>query len=842
MKSLMLSLLLLPLLALAETSAIDVWLVHDQQPLPLPVFGDRNDNAALLDAVELNIPALRPMVYEVWESVYAGWQTVREKNLRINPTLTPYVQLAGGYLQSAAWQKGTLTLTADVPLQVYLNGEMLGQCTTAKDGQYTVSKETTLPRGKHTIIAKMVAPNGQGINLSGKWDGARVTFTEDGNYSFANFEDMTLFDDVSSPCYSSNGNYVAYIHSSYNHTHKKESWLEVMDIATQVPVYTLRPVKGVGNIGWLPSKTTALYYTTSGSDGDDIWTLGFPAAQPRCEKRNVKGLVKLVGGSSHPVLYYTADAELEESDHDWTLWNTLEDRMDDWTPRRALFALNMLSGETRQLTAMADSFALDDFAVSPTEAYILFTRRIPQVERPYYRTEFWLYDTIKGTARLVLTQLLPFETRPLSFTWTEGEYVAYVTAAYETLPDDTLDRNSTQTAVWLLNTRTGESKPLTLGAHYAVDEDEGSGALRWNPRDKKLYMRVVRGCEIQIMKLDPFAENPQAEPVQLSRTVVGDFDMSFDGRIALIASDPLHPNALIEYNPESFGEAVRFDPNQRLLTECELPKWESWNFENSLGDTIEGFIYYPPDYQPELSRSWPLIVYYYGGVSPRDLRFRYTYLWWAANGYVVYVLNPSGTIGYAPAFADRHSNDWGTITSQDIIEGTRKLLNEKKFLDPQRVGAYGGSYGGFLTMDLATKTELFAALCSMSGISNITSYFGVGTWGFTYGDIALPRSFPWNRRDVFVDKSPIFNADKVKTPLLLTHGIADVNVPVGESDQMFVALKLLGKDVAEVRFKGEDHIFSTFDNRVVEMNVLLEWFDKYLKGEPQAWEARWGKK
>jgi len=440
----------------------------------------------------------------------------------------------------------------------------------------------------------------------------------------------------------------------------------------------------------------------------------------------------------------------------------------------------------------------------------------------------------------VLTQLLPFETRPLSLTWIDSVHVAYVTAAYETRPDDTLDRNSTQTAVWLLNTQTGMSRPLNRDVNYSVDEDEG-GALRWNPAESQLWMRVIRGSEIQLMRIDPFAENPQAEPIRLSRTVVGDFEIARDGRCALIASDPLHPNALIEYDPATATERVLRDGNQVLLLRSELPTWERWNFENSRGDTIEGFIYYPPEYRPEMSRSWPLIVYYYGGVSPRDLRFRYTYLWWAANGYVVYVLNPSGTIGYSPEFADRHSNDWGTMASQDIIEGTRKLLDEKRFLDLGRVGAYGGSYGGFITLDLATKTNLFAALCSMSGISNITSYFGAGSWGFTYGDIALPRSFPWNRRDVFVDKSPLFHADQITTPLLLTHGDADVNVPVGESDQMFVALKLLGKDVAEVRFKGEDHGFAKFENRVAEMNIVLEWFDMYLKGESEGWRARWKK-
>jgi dipeptidyl aminopeptidase/acylaminoacyl peptidase len=185
-------------------------------------------------------------------------------------------------------------------------------------------------------------------------------------------------------------------------------------------------------------------------------------------------------------------------------------------------------------------------------------------------------------------------------------------------------------------------------------------------------------------------------------------------------------------------------------------------------------------------------------------------------------------------------NDWGTLATRDIIEGTRKLIREKSFIDEKRMGAYGGSYGGFITMDLITKTDMFAAAVSMYGISNIASYWGGGTWGYTYGDIALARSYPWNRRDVFVDKSPLFHANKIKTPLLLLHGLSDTNVPSLESDQMFTALRVQGKEVAYVRFPGEEHgIASNFKDYIAHREMMLEWFDKYLKGQPQAWEARW---
>ena len=128
----------------------------------------------------------------------------------------------------------------------------------------------------------------------------------------------------------------------------------------------------------------------------------------------------------------------------------------------------------------------------------------------------------------------------------------------------------------------------------------------------------------------------------------------------------------------------------------------------------------------------------------------------------------------------------------------------------------------------------------MYGISNIASYWGGGVWGYTYGDIALAKSFPWNRKDLFTDNSPLFNADKISTPLLLLHGEDDVNVPALESRQMFTALKVLGREVAMVTFPGEDHgIIGKFENYIAHREMMLEWFDKYLKDQPEGWDRRW---
>jgi dipeptidyl aminopeptidase/acylaminoacyl peptidase len=203
----------------------------------------------------------------------------------------------------------------------------------------------------------------------------------------------------------------------------------------------------------------------------------------------------------------------------------------------------------------------------------------------------------------------------------------------------------------------------------------------------------------------------------------------------------------------------------------------------------------------------------------------------------VYTLQPSGATGFGTEFSAKHVNDWGTLTAQEIIEGTEKFVSAHKYVDPNKLGCLGASYGGFETMSLITKTDMFSAAISHAGISNLTSYWGVGYWGYSYNAVAAAESFPWNRRDVYVDKSPLFSADKINTPLLLLHGNTDPNVPPGESMQMYVALKLLNKDVTLIEIDKQQHWILDYDKRTKWTKTIIAYFDKYLKGQPEWWNS-----
>lgn len=233
----------------------------------------------------------------------------------------------------------------------------------------------------------------------------------------------------------------------------------------------------------------------------------------------------------------------------------------------------------------------------------------------------------------------------------------------------------------------------------------------------------------------------------------------------------------------------------------------------------------------------PLIVYLYGGASPLCMAFEDSHQTLATRGYAVLVLNPSGCGGFGYESADLHVNDWGEIVLDEVLDSIRSVLQQYPVLNPRAVGVYGGSYGGFLVMRLLARSNFFQAGCSIAGISNITSYWGGSYFGYQYGRSALSDSYPWTRPDIFIQRSPVFEAELMNTPLLLLHGEYDTNVPLNESEQIFTALKSLGKEVSIVVFPEEDHgMRSSPSSRLASREYLVAWFDKHLQGIEYAWK------
>lgn len=400
---------------------------------------------------------------------------------------------------------------------------------------------------------------------------------------------------------------------------------------------------------------------------------------------------------------------------------------------------------------------------------------------------------------------------------------------------DNQTHNAFDYRLFLYNINTKITTPLLPHFNPSVD------SYSWNEVNNLIYFTASDGCDRTIYSLNP--ENKEVRKFDLPLTYVTSFTYATQQKnpIAIIIGQANGERAREMYQvalnhkdtkAKRIGE-INFD---EMYKDVAIGTCHDWKFQSSRGDSINGFYYLPANFDE--TKKYPLIVYYYGGCTPSNklLEINYPYQVFASLGYVVYVVQPSGAIGFGQEFAARHVNTWGDRSSDDIIEGTKQFCKEHTFVNTEKVGCIGASYGGFMTQYLQTKTDLFAAAISHAGISNIASYWGGGYWGYTYGEIAQYGSFPWNNPDLYTKHSSLFNADKINTPLLLLHGTVDTNVPPFESQQLYTALRILGKTVEYIQVDGQDHVITDWNKRLQWQDAIFAWFAKYLKDQPEWWD------
>lgn len=380
-----------------------------------------------------------------------------------------------------------------------------------------------------------------------------------------------------------------------------------------------------------------------------------------------------------------------------------------------------------------------------------------------------------------------------------------------------------------------EAKPMTRDFNPSI-----SGTPVWNKKDGNIYFRATDGFNIDLCQLNPTTGKIEKLPQDI--TTIHNFSIGNQENewIAYAGGSYDAEGRAYLYNLKNKKLSLIADPWASFAEDIELGKTEPYNFTASDGTEIEGFLTFPPGFDP--NQKYPMIVYYYGGCVPTDHNVTGVMgpQQYASRGYVVYTINPSGCTGYGQEFSARHVNAWGDYTANDIIEGVKHVIADKDFINPDKVGCTGASYGGFMTQYLLTLTDIFATAVSHAGISNVASYWGEGNWGYSYNTIAAAESYPWNNPDLFTKHGSLFNADKINTPLLLLHGTVDDNVPPGESIQLFNALKILGKDVELITVEGENHGVTDWEKRLQWQDAYMAWFAKYLQDDPTWWDALYG--
>ncbi|HLR87752.1 MAG TPA: S9 family peptidase [Wenzhouxiangella sp.] len=503
---------------------------------------------------------------------------------------------------------------------------------------------------------------------------------------------------------------------------------------------------------------------------------------------------------------------------------SLEDRWAGFRDKSQIYQADVSSGLVRPLTAGEQSVRLHDVR---GKRLLLSSAVIDYSEPPHSKTRLFELDTDSAEEREIaqIREFADIRFADDGYWLLAGPSLAIGDGD---VTSDGLTANVYDTQLYRLSAD-GDS-----ATSVSREFDPALGSVE-RLADGSLLLSATAGAGTALVHFDP--EEQAWNMLGGWPEVIEDFAVSQTTPPAVLVrgSDADAPQR-VELGGLDGERRALFDSRASSYRDTVLGEVHDWHFVNDDGVEIDGHYYLPPDFDE--SEKYPLIVYYYGGTTPVDRAFtgRYPFNLWAAHGYVIYVLQPRGAIGYGQDFSAHHVNAWGDYAADDIIEGTSRFVDEHEFVDADRIGNIGASYGGFMTMYLATKTDLFAASISHAGISDLTGYWGEGWWGWGYSGIASRGSFPWNNRELYVEHSPIYSADKISTPLLLLHGDSDTNVPPGESANMFTALKLLGREVEMVEFPGEDHWILDREQRYIWWDTMLAWYDKWLKDEPQWWE------
>ena len=389
---------------------------------------------------------------------------------------------------------------------------------------------------------------------------------------------------------------------------------------------------------------------------------------------------------------------------------------------------------------------------------------------------------------------------------------------------------------YIMDLATKEIDPITRDFNPSIE------FISWNRTDGCIYFNTTDEDCKNIYRYSP--KKKTFDKLPLKEDVINSFSLPQDApqTAAYIGGGNTSMGVAYTHDMKKNVSTLLADPMGKKLDKIEFGEMEEWNFTAQDGTLIKGLKCLPPNFDP--NKKYPLIVYYYGGTTPttRGMGTPYAPQLFASRDYVVYIIQPSGAIGFGQEFSARHVNAWGKWTADEIIEGTKKFCEAHPFVNSKKIGCLGASYGGFMTQYLQTRTDIFAAAVSHAGISNVTSYWGEGYWGYSYNSVAAAKSYPWNNPDLFVKQGSLFNADKINTPLLLLHGTVDTNVPIGESIQLYNALKILGKEVEFITVSGEDHFVADYNNRLLWQNTIMAWFARWLQDAPQWWNELYPKK
>lgn len=746
------------------------------------------------------------------------------------------LHLASFCVSNTQRTKATIAVEGLEQYRLFVDGEQV-----AVNGD---KAETILTPSQHTVVIKyLTRKNASSDKKSIKLtvtaaNGAPLSVGDAAAKRAYNIYDVICAPNYPSVSISPNGKFIVVRKTWVDRKGNNHSISELRNSQTNRVMATFEE-----SVKWMPA-SNKLYFTQKTSDSSiageekQDGTLQLITINPLTMEREVlashlpEGWFQFT--PDEKTLIYTLYTEGRKKDAQVYDVKEPDDRQPGWRSRSYLAKFDLASGVLQPLTFGYHNVYLND--ISADSRYLLIgkseerlTKR-PTTLNSYYRLnlndmsvetliekgEFLNSAQFSPDGKSILVSASPEAFNGIGKNVEEGQTPSMI-----------------DTQLYLMTLSDKKVRPLTRDFNPNVQ------SVEWSKVDGNIYFTAEDKDCVHLFQLNPksgkftLLKTPE-EYIKSFSLASSAAEMAFSGQSASNA------DRLYKMNTKALKSQLVDDLSARELKDVELGECKAWNFVNSRGDTLCCRYYLPPHF--DAAKKYPMIVNYYGGCSPTSRMFqsRYPHHVYAAMGYVVLVVNPSGATGFGQKFSARHVDTAGEGVAEDIISSTQAFCDEHAFVNRKKIGCIGASYGGFMTQYLQTKTDLFAAAISHAGISDHTSYWGEGYWGYSYSEVSMANEYPWSNKHLFVDQSPLYNADKIHTPLLFVHGTADNNVPVGESIQLYTALKLLGRPTAMVLVDGQDHHIIDYEKRLKWQNTIFAWFAKWLQDDASWWTEMYG--